>query len=130
MNIVHLFVPLGLGVIAMRVCNDGFDQEFINGKSDMYAIAFTQNVLSGRWKYFILWYLKDETRRYTDIKKFLGDLSQGSLTKQLKELENDRVIQRDVYPEVPPRVEYSLTDKGMKLLPILEKMEDFGKEYG
>ncbi|QOS76728.1 helix-turn-helix transcriptional regulator [Paenibacillus sp. JNUCC31] len=114
----------------MRVCNEGFEQEFMEKKSDMYAIAFTQNVLSGRWKYFILWYLKDEKRRYSDIKKFLGDLSQGSLTKQLKELENDGVIQRHVYPEVPPRVEYSLTDKGMKLLPILEKMEDFGKEYG
>ncbi|GAS81786.1 transcriptional regulator [Paenibacillus amylolyticus] len=114
----------------MRVCNEGFDQDFIDGKSDMYAIAFTQNVLSGRWKYFILWYLKDETRRYTDIKKFLGDLSQGSLTKQLKELENDGVIQRDVYPEVPPRVEYSLTDKGIKLLPVLEKMADYGREYG
>ncbi|MFK0524080.1 winged helix-turn-helix transcriptional regulator [Paenibacillus illinoisensis] len=114
----------------MRVCNDGFEQEFMDEKSDMYAIAFTQNVLSGRWKYFILWFLKGETRRYSDIKKFLGGLSQGSLTKQLKELEGDGVIQRDVYPEVPPRVEYSLTDKGMKLLPILEKMEDFGKEYG
>ncbi|WP_127539981.1 winged helix-turn-helix transcriptional regulator [Paenibacillus illinoisensis] len=114
----------------MRVCNEGFEQEFIDEKSDMYAIAFTQNVLSGRWKYFILWFLKDETRRYSDIKKFLRGLSQGSLTKQLKELENDGVIQRDVYPEVPPRVEYSLTDKGMKLLPILEKMEDFGTEYG
>lgn len=114
----------------MRVCNDGFEQEFMDEKSDMYAIAFTQNVLSGRWKYFILWFLKGETRRYSDIKKFLGGLSQGSLTKQLKELESDGVIQRDVYPEVPPRVEYSLTDKGMKLLPILAKMEDFGKEYG
>jgi len=114
----------------MRVCNEGFEQEFIDENSDMYAIAFTQNVLSGRWKYFILWYLKDETRRYSDIKKFLGDLSQGSLTKQLKELENDGVIQRDIYPEVPPRVEYSLTEKGIKLLPILEKMEDFSKEFG
>lgn len=114
----------------MRVCNEGFDKEFMDENRDMYAIAFTQNVLSGRWKYFILWYLKGETRRYTDIKKFLGGLSQGSLTKQLKEMEADGVIKRDVYPEVPPRVEYSLTDKGNKLLPILEKMEDFGKEYG
>jgi len=114
----------------MRVCNDGFDQDFMDDNSGMYAIAFTQNVLSGRWKYFILWFLKEETRRYSDIKKFLGDLSQGSLTKQLKELENDGVIKRDVFPEVPPRVEYSLTDKGIKLLPILEKMEDFGKEFG
>ncbi|MEN1986547.1 winged helix-turn-helix transcriptional regulator [Paenibacillus hubeiensis] len=114
----------------MRVCNEGFDKAFIDENRDMYAISFTQYVLSGRWKYFILWYLRGETRRYTDIKKFLGGLSQGSLTKQLRELEKDGVIKRDVYPEVPPRVEYSLTDKGNKLLPILEKMEDFGREYG
>ncbi|MFS0855870.1 MULTISPECIES: winged helix-turn-helix transcriptional regulator [Paenibacillus] len=114
----------------MRVCNEGFDQNFMDENKDMYAIAFTQNILSGRWKYFILWYLKTETRRYSDIKKFLGDLSQGSLTKQLKELENSGIIKRDVYPEIPPRVEYSLTDKGTKLLPILEKMEDFGRQFG
>ncbi|XWW51859.1 helix-turn-helix transcriptional regulator [Planococcus sp. 11815] len=96
----------------------------------MYAIAFTQNILSGRWKYFILWYLKDETRRYSDIKNFLEDISQGSLTKQLRELEQDGVIKRKVYPTVPPKVEYSLTEKGVKLLPVLEMMEAFGKEYG
>lgn len=55
----------------MKVCNEGFDKEFMDDKRDMYAIAFTQNVLSGRWKYFILWFLKGETRRYTDIKNFL-----------------------------------------------------------
>lgn len=114
----------------MKVCNDGFERKFIEEKNDMYAIAFTQNVLSGRWKYFILWYLKETTRRYSDIKAFLGDLSQGSLTKQLKELESDGVIKRDVYPVVPPKVEYSLTEKGTKLLPILDMMEMFGKEYG
>ncbi|MNC16993.1 HTH-type transcriptional activator HxlR [compost metagenome] len=112
----------------MKVCNDGFQREFIDEMRDMYAIAFTQNVLSGRWKYFILWYLKGTTRRYSEIKTFLGDLSQGSLTKQLRELENDGIIKREVYPVVPPKVEYSLTAKGNKLLPILKKMEDFGKE--
>lgn len=114
----------------MKVCNDGFERKFIEEKSDMYAIAFTQNVLSGRWKYFILWYLKETTRRYSDIKTFLGDLSQGSLTKQLKELESDGVIKREVYPVVPPKVEYSLTEKGNKLMPILDMMEKFGTEYG
>ncbi|MEK3685059.1 winged helix-turn-helix transcriptional regulator [Paenibacillus sp. FSL R10-2736] len=114
----------------MRVCNEGFEKEFIDEKRDMYAIAFTQNVLSGRWKYFIIWYLEGERRRFTEIKKFLGGLSQGSLTKQLKELEDDGIILRNVYPEVPPRVEYSLTEKGNKLLPVLKKMEEFGKEYG
>ncbi|MEK5446137.1 winged helix-turn-helix transcriptional regulator [Paenibacillus sp. FSL R7-0331] len=114
----------------MRVCNEGFEQDFINEKSNMYAIAFTQNILSGRWKYFIIWYLEGERRRFTEIKYFLGGLSQGSLTKQLKELEEDGIIKRDVYPEVPPRVEYSLTEKGIKLLPVLKGMENFGKEYG
>nr|WP_318840724.1 winged helix-turn-helix transcriptional regulator [Paenibacillus sp. BJ-4] len=98
----------------MKVCKDGFQREFIDEKRDMYAIAFTQNVLSGRWKYFILWYLKGTKRRYSDIKAFLGDLSQGSLSKQLRELENDGVIKREVYPVVPPKVEYSLTEKGNK----------------
>ena len=114
----------------MRVCNDGFQREFIDGQQDMYAIAFSQNILSGRWKYFILWYLKAEKRRYSEIKHFLQDLSQGSLTKQLRELENDGVIKRDVYPVVPPKVEYSLTEKGKALMPVLDMMEIFGKEYG
>ncbi len=57
-------------------------------------------------------------------------MSQGSLTKQLKELEKDGVVHRKVYPEVPPKVEYSLTEKGVRLLPILEQMEAFGREYG
>lgn len=128
MHIVQLFVPLGGDT--MRVCSEGFDEAFIEENRDMYAISFTQYVLSGRWKHFILWYLRGEPRRYSDIQKFLGGLSQGSLTKQLRELEQDGVIQREVYPEVPPRVEYSLTDKGKKLLPILERMEAFGREYG
>lgn len=114
----------------MKVCIDGFHKNFINEERDMYAIAFTQNVLSGRWKYFILWYLKGTTRRYSDIKNFLGDLSQGSLTKQLRELEEDGVIKRKVYAVVPPKVEYSLTEKGKKLIPVLDMMEAFGKEYG
>ena len=106
------------------MCKDGFQRKFIDEKEDMYAIAFTQNILYGRWKYFILWYLKGTTRRYSDIKNFLGDLSQGSLTKQLRELENDGVIAREVFPVVPPKVEYSLTEKGMKLIPVLDKVLD------
>lgn len=113
----------------MKVCIDGFHRDFFNKEQDMYAIALTQNILSGRWKYFILWYLKDETRRFSDIKNYLEDLSQGSLTKQLRELEQDGVVQRKVYPTVPPKVEYSLTEKGVKLLSVLEMMKAFGKEY-
>lgn len=121
---------LGMEIKTMKVCKDGFQREFVNDLTDMYTIAFTQNILSGRWKYFILWYLKDHTRRYSDIKQFLGDLSQGSLSKQLRELEKDGVIKRKVYPVVPPKVEYSLTEKGTALIPVLDAMENFGKVFG
>ena len=59
----------------MKVCIDGFNKDFINKEKDMYAIALTQNILSGRWKYFILWYLKDKRRRFSDIKHYLEGIS-------------------------------------------------------
>ena len=99
-------------------------------KEKLYGIAYTQNILSGRWKYLILWFLKFNPRRYNEIKTLLGGISQGSLTKQLRELETDGLINRKVYPEVPPRVEYSLTSKGEQLIPIIDLMEEFGKKFG
>jgi DNA-binding HxlR family transcriptional regulator len=113
-----------------RICKDGFDEECIREQREVYGIAYTQNILSGRWKYIILWFLKTKERRYSEIKAFLWDISQGSLTKQLRELEADDIIKREVYPEVPPRVEYSLTSKGKALIPIIDLMEEFGKEFG
>ena len=113
-----------------RICKDGFDKECIRDQREVYGIAYTQNILSGRWKYIILWFLKAKERRYSEIKAFLWDISQGSLTKQLRELEADDIIKREVYPEVPPRVEYSLTSKGKALIPIIDLMEQFGKEFG
>lgn len=113
-----------------RVCKDGFDKECIKEQREVYGIAYTQNILSGRWKYLILWFLKSTQRRYSEIKAFLGDISQGSLTKQLRELETDGLINRKVYPEVPPRVEYSLTSKGEEFIPIIDLMEEFGKKFG
>jgi len=118
------------GVYLAKICKYGFDDSTIVNKRDLYGIGFTQNLLSGRWKYFILWFLKDERKRFSDIKKFLSGISQGSLTKQLKELESDGLIHREVYPEVPPRVEYSLTDMGQEILPILKMMESYGKKHG
>lgn len=118
------------GIYLAKICKYGFDDSTIVNKRDLYGIGFTQNLLSGRWKYFILWFLKDETKRFSEIKKFLSGISQGSLTKQLKELESDGLIHREVYPEVPPRVEYSLTDMGQEILPILKMMESYGKKHG
>ncbi|MFP7733264.1 winged helix-turn-helix transcriptional regulator [Priestia aryabhattai] len=113
-----------------RICKDGFDKECIKEQTEVYGIAYTQNVLSGRWKYIILWFLKAKERRYSQIKAFLWDISQGSLTKQLRELETDGLIKWEVFPEVPPRVEYSLTTKGREFIPILDMMENSGKKFG
>ncbi|MGE7823696.1 winged helix-turn-helix transcriptional regulator [Paenibacillus sp. NPDC093718] len=113
-----------------KICKDGFDREYVKEQREVYGIAYTQNALSGRWKYLILWFLKPTERRYSEIKAFLRNISQGSLTKQLRELEADGLISRKVYPEVPPRVEYSLTSKGEQLIPIIDLMEEFGKKFG
>ncbi|WP_394223486.1 winged helix-turn-helix transcriptional regulator [Priestia aryabhattai] len=113
-----------------RICKDGFDKECIREQREVYGVAYTQNVLSGRWKYIILWFLKTKERRYSEIKAFLWDISQGSLTKQLRELETDGLIKREVFPEVPSRVEYSLTTKGREFIPILDMMENSGKKFG
>jgi len=75
-------------------------------------------------------FIKSKERRYSEIKAFLGDISQGSLTKQLRELETAGLINRKIYPEVPPRVEYSLSSKGEELIPIIDLMEEFGKKFG
>ncbi|MGN7360346.1 winged helix-turn-helix transcriptional regulator [Paenibacillus sp. SAF-054] len=113
-----------------RIYKDGYKKEWVKEKRDIYGIAYTQNMLSGRWKCLILWFLKTKKHRYNEIKAFLCDISQGSLTKQLRELEADGLIKRTVYPEVPPRVEYSLTPKGEEFMPILDLMKDFGKKHG
>ncbi|MEC0344278.1 winged helix-turn-helix transcriptional regulator [Peribacillus frigoritolerans] len=85
---------------------------------------------TGRWKYLILWFIKSKERRYSEIKAFLGDIPQCSQTKQLRELETDGLINRKIYPEVPPRVEYSLTTKGEEFIPIIDLMEEFGRKFG
>ena len=99
-----------------KICKYGFDESFIKNKSDLYHLGFSQNLLEGRWKHFILWYLSDEP--------------QGSLTKQLRELEYDGLVHREVYPEVPPKVEYSLTEMGKDIIPIIELMKEYGAKYG
>lgn len=113
-----------------KICKYGFDESFIKNKSDLYHLGFSQNLLEGRWKHFILWYLSDEPQRYSDIKRFLSGISQGSLTKQLRELEYDGLVHREVYPEVPPKVEYSLTEIGKDIIPIIELMKEYGAKYG
>lgn len=93
---------------------------------DVCPMVLVQNLLSGKRKILILWYLSYGTLRFNDLKKKLVDVTQKMLTQQLRSLEEDGLIFRTVYPVVPPKVEYGLTDLGKSILPILESMHRFG----
>lgn len=91
----------------------------------------TLAVIGGKWKLIILWHLGLEgTKRFSELKKLIPHITQKMLTNQLRELEEDRLIFRKVYPVVPPRVEYSLTEHGESLIPVLKMMYNWGKNYG
>lgn len=82
-----------------------------------------QNVLNGKWKIIILWYLStDNVRRFGELRRQIKDISESTLTKQLRELETDGFVSRHIYQEIPPKVEYSLTDLGKSFIPVLEHM--------
>lgn len=90
----------------------------------------TLSMFSGKWKMRILWHLgKDGMKRFGELKALIPGITQRMLVSQLRELEEDHLVHREVYPVVPPKVEYSLTKKGESLLPILEKMDEWGKNY-
>lgn len=84
-------------------------------------------VIQGRWKLLILRELLEGRRRFSDLQRALNGVSQKVLTAQLRELEADGVVARTVYPEVPPRVEYHLTDLGADLIPAIAKLHDWGQ---
>ncbi len=86
-------------------------------------MASIQAVLGGKWKILILWYIAFyKVQRFGQLMRQLNGITQSSLTKQLRELERDGFIHREIYPEVPPKVEYSLTELGKSFTPILNQM--------
>ena len=108
-----------------RVCKNITD-EILEQNKDIFGILYIQTILAGKWKIAILWFLKDKAQRYNEIRKFLKTVSQAALTKQLRELESDKIVNRKIYNEIPPKVEYSLTERGKKLIYILSEMKDIG----
>lgn len=93
-------------------------------------VATTLEVIGGRWKAVILFHLMKGTMRFGELRKRLPSVTQRMLTLQLRELERDGVVLRVVYPQVPPKVEYSLTEFGQSLVPVLVAMRDWGRNHG
>jgi DNA-binding HxlR family transcriptional regulator len=89
-------------------------------------VDYILQMIGGIWKTPVLWRLKNKTYRYTELEKDIPHISQKMLTKALKELETDGLISRIAYPEVPPRTEYTLSEKGKKLIPIIEGIRNCG----
>lgn len=92
-------------------------------------VETTLMLISNRWKVLIIRELLDGTKRFGEIKKSIGNVSQKVLTANLRSMEESGLLTRKVYPEVPPRVEYTLTETGYSLKPVLDVMVAWGTEY-
>jgi DNA-binding HxlR family transcriptional regulator len=92
-------------------------------------VEVTLRVIEGRWKVLVLHYLIDGTKRFNGLHRLLVGVSPRTLAKQLRELERDGILRRKVFPEIPPHVEYSLTELGRSLRPVLDAMHDWGNAF-
>ncbi|MDJ0344445.1 helix-turn-helix domain-containing protein [Streptomyces sp. H10-C2] len=98
-------------------------------QSHVCGVGAAVDVIEGKWKTFILWVLAERPRRFGEARRLLPGISEKVLTQQLRELETDGVVHREVYDEVPPRVEYSLTSKGVLLYEALEVLDTWGRQH-
>lgn len=92
-------------------------------------VGATMKVLSGKWKIWILFMLAERTMRFSELQRLKPGLTQRMLTSHLRDLEKDGIVIRKVYPVVPPKVEYSLSEIGQTLKPVLEKLQAWGACY-
>lgn len=97
--------------------------------SDGCPVEATLELIGGKWKGVVLYHLLDGVMRFNELQRAVGAVTQRMLTKQLRELEEAGLVARKVYPVIPPKVEYSLTEKGRTLEPILLALRDWGTEH-
>jgi DNA-binding HxlR family transcriptional regulator len=90
-------------------------------------VTKSMNVIGGKWKPIIIFLLINKINRFGEMQKSVVDISKQMLTKELRELEKDGIINRKVYPVVPPKVEYSLSEKGKKVLPVIKALVKFSE---
>lgn len=110
----------------MTECN----RKVIHGREYYCTVELTLNIIGGKWKPIILYHLGNEgIKRFGELKQMMPNITQKMLTQQLRELEHDGLVHRKVYAEVPPKVEYSLTDFGRTIMPVLQSLCRWGQSY-
>lgn len=98
-----------------------------NNKEYKCPVEITIDILGGKWRALIVWHLSKNVLRFSEVQKIVPGISKKVLSEHLKELEKNKLIDRKVYPEIPPRVEYKITSKGKGLSEILDLMEKWGR---
>jgi DNA-binding HxlR family transcriptional regulator len=100
------------------------------GRNYYCSMELALQVIGGKWKPLILYHLsRNGTKRFGELRKMMPNITQKMLTQQLRELEHDGLIHRVVYAQVPPKVEYSLSQFGTSILPVLERLSQWGQDY-
>ena len=92
------------------------------------ALDITMHFIGGKWKAVVIWYLRNGKKRFGELKSHIPDITDKMLSIQLKALEEDGLVSRKVYAQVPPKVEYELTEEGTSLIPIVEAIAGWGRE--
>jgi DNA-binding HxlR family transcriptional regulator len=93
------------------------------------SVEVTLDVIGGKWKALILFHLLSAPKRFGELRRLMPGVTQGMLTTQLRDLERDGIIHREIFREIPPRVEYSVTEFGESLRPVIVAMGDWGNLY-
>ena len=96
---------------------------------DRCPFLTVQKVLSGKWSLLVLCYLRSGALRFGDLQRYIPEITQTTLTKTLRKLESDKIITRTIFPEIPPHVEYSLSEIGMEIIPVLDSLSEFSMKY-
>src|SRR6266566_8279362 len=111
------------------MCYTYIKESTMNNKIHCSPVQTTLNVIGGKWKPLILWHVGADTLRFSELGRKIPGITQKMLTQQLRELEKDGLVARKVYAEIPPKVEYSITQYGKTLNPVLESMCDWGEKH-
>jgi DNA-binding HxlR family transcriptional regulator len=99
------------------------------GSNETCPVCHTAEIISGKWTLLVIRDLADGCSRFCELERSLGGISPRTLSLRLRALEAEGIVQRRTYPEVPPRVEYRLTAKGMALVPLIDQMRHYGQEW-